>query len=202
MVHRLAPWGDFMEYDIRLGRDVIGKAEVTRQGLYYLFSCRCKLESDTMYRVTVSCGGHHENLGVLVPMGTEFGLDTKGAHIVNGHVPVEQIHGESPVKCGGKLLIIDGGFSKAYQKKTGIAGYTLVANSHGMYLVAHEPFESKEAAIRNESDIFSDFINVEVVMKRLNVADTDQGVEIRESIRQLEDLLRAYEDGILVEKGV
>lgn len=77
MVHRLAPWGDFMEYDIRLGRDVIGKAEVTRQGLYYLFSCRCKLESDTMYRVTVSCGGHHENLGVLVPMGTEFGLDTK-----------------------------------------------------------------------------------------------------------------------------
>lgn len=110
--------------------------------------------------------------------------------------------GERPIKCGGKLLVIDGGFSKAYQSKTGIAGYTLVANSHGMYLVAHEPFESKEAAIRNESDIFSDFINVEIAMKRLNVADTDQGVEIKESIRQLESLLRAYEEGILVEKGV
>ena len=80
--------------------------------------------------------------------------------------------------------------------------YVGVTNSKGMYLVAHEPFESKEAAIRKESDIFSDFINVEIAMKRQNVADTDQGVEIRESIRQLEDLLRAYEEGILVEKGV
>ena len=132
----------------------------------------------------------------------EFGLNEETSHIINGHVPVELKKGERPIKCGGKLLVIDGGFSKAYQSKTGIAGYTLVANSHGMYLVAHEPFESKEAAIRNESDIFSDFFDVEIAMKRLNVADTDQGVEIRESIRQLEDLLRAYEEGILVEKGV
>ena len=85
----------------------------------------------------------------------EFGLDNKEAHIVNGHVPVEQIHGESPIKCGGRLLIIDGGFSRAYQKKTGIAGYTLVCNSRGMRLAAHAHFESAHAAIVNESDLLS-----------------------------------------------
>lgn len=102
-----------------------------------------------------------ENEEVIGSILEEFGLDKADAHIVNGHVPVEQIHGESPIKCGGKLLIIDGGFSKAYQKKTGIAGYTLVCNSRGMRLVAHEPFESTEAAILKESDIFSDSIVVE-----------------------------------------
>ena len=132
----------------------------------------------------------------------EFGLNEETSHIINGHVPVELKKGERPIKGGGKLLVIDGGFSRAYHGKTGIAGYTLVINSYGMYLVAHEPFESKEAAIRKESDIFSNFIDVEISMKRKNIADTDHGVEIRESIRQLENLLRAYEDGILVEKGV
>lgn len=94
-----------------------------------------------------------DNEEVLNRILREFGLDEK-CHIINGHVPVELKKGETPIKCGGKLLIIDGGFSKAYQGKTGIAGYTLVANSHGMTLVAHEPFESAEAAIRKESDIF------------------------------------------------
>ena len=110
--------------------------------------------------------------------------------------------GETPIKCKGKLLIIDGGFSKAYQDKTGIAGYTLVANSHGMRLVAHDPFESKESAIRNESDIFSDSILVETAPRRIRVADTDIGVELRTSITQLETLLKAYHDGVIVEKGV
>ena len=110
--------------------------------------------------------------------------------------------GESPIKCGGKLLIIDGGFSKAYQGKTGIAGYTLVANSHGMRLVAHEPFESTEAAIRRESDIFSDSVILETSNTRISVADTDIGAELRESIHQLEELLQAYRDGILVERDV
>lgn len=130
----------------------------------------------------------------------EFGLDEKYSHIINGHVPVEQKKGESPIKCNGKLLIIDGGFSKPYQDKTGIAGYTLVYNSHGMRLVAHEPFESKAAAIRKETDIFSDSIDVEVSNFRLRVADTDTGYEIREQITRLEELLRAYKDGTLVEK--
>ncbi len=130
----------------------------------------------------------------------EFGLDTVKSHIVNGHVPVELKKGESPVKCGGKLLIIDGGFSKAYQDKTGIAGYTLVANSHGMLLVAHELFESTESAIINESDIISDTIILETSTRRQKIADTDIGAELRESIHQLEELLRAYRDGTIIEK--
>lgn len=130
----------------------------------------------------------------------EFGLHGTDAHIVNGHVPVEQIHGESPIKCGGKLLIIDGGFSKAYQKKTGIAGYTLVCNSRGMRLVAHEPFESAKTAIKNETDIFSDSIVVENFSRRKMVADTDIGKEIQENILCLEELLEAYRDGTLIEE--
>ena len=129
----------------------------------------------------------------------EFGLHGKDSHIVNGHVPVEQIHGESPIKCGGRLLIIDGGFSRAYQKKTGIAGYTLVCNSRGMHLVAHEPFESSRAAIVNESDLFSHSIDVETYLKRKLVADTDVGREIRENIYYLEELLEAYRNGMIME---
>ncbi|MCH5253581.1 MAG: fructose-1,6-bisphosphatase [Lachnospiraceae bacterium] len=130
----------------------------------------------------------------------EFGLDVEKSHIVNGHVPVELKKGDSPIKCGGKLLIIDGGFSKAYQDKTGIAGYTLVVNSYGMRLVAHEPFESAESAIINESDIFSDSIILETSTVRQKIADTDIGAEIRESIHQLERLLQAYWDGSINEK--
>lgn len=130
----------------------------------------------------------------------EFGLDKDKSRIINGHVPVEIKRGETPIKCGGKLLIIDGGFSKAYQEKTGIAGYTLVANSYGMRLVSHEPFTSAEEAVRNESDIFSDTINVETYRERHRVADTDIGVSLRESIYHLEQLLKAYQLGILIEK--
>ncbi len=133
---------------------------------------------------------------------TEFGLDTENSHIVNGHVPVELKKGESPIRCNGKLLIIDGGFSKAYQGKTGIAGYTLVANSHGMRLVAHEPFESTEAAILHESDIFSDSMILETSKTRISVADTDVGAELKESIYQLEELLKAYRNGTIVEKAL
>ncbi len=130
----------------------------------------------------------------------EFGLHDREAHIVNGHVPVEQIHGESPIKCSGRLLIIDGGFSKAYQEKTGIAGYTLVCNSRGMQLVAHEPFESSYAAIVNESDLFSHYIDVETYIRRKMVADTDVGAEIKEQIYYLEELLEAYRDGAIREE--
>lgn len=132
----------------------------------------------------------------------EFGLDESHSHIINGHVPVELKKGETPIKCGGKLLIIDGGFSKAYQGKTGIAGYTLVANSHGMNLVAHKPFESAEAAVREETDIVSDTIIVETAAHRILVSDTDIGDELKESIAHLEKLLDAYRDGTLIEKGL
>ncbi len=131
----------------------------------------------------------------------EFGLDSRYSHIINGHVPVEQKKGESPIKCGGKLMVIDGGFSKAYQGKTGIAGYTLVYNSHGMRLVAHEPFQSTEDAILKETDVYSDSFIVETSAFRLRVADTDTGYELRESIYQLEELLKAYQDGTIIEKS-
>ena len=143
-----------------------------------------------------------DNEEVINRILREFGLDENHSHIVNGHVPVELKKGQSPIKCGGKLLVIDGGFSKAYQDKTGIAGYTLVANSHGMNLVEHMPFESAEAAIRDESDIVSDTIIVETAPHRLRVEDTDIGRELKETIAHLEKLLEAYMNGQMIEKGI
>jgi len=115
-------------------------------------------------------------------------------------VPVETKRGESPVKCGGKLLIIDGGFSKAYQSKTGIAGYTLIYNSYGLLLAAHEPFESVEKAVQDGSDIHSHMMLVHHSNRRITVSDTDIGEEIRENIEDLEKLLRAYREGTIVER--
>ena len=130
----------------------------------------------------------------------EFGLDPMGAHIVNGHVPVKSKNGESPIKCNGKVLVIDGGFSRAYQKETGIAGYTLIYNSYGLLLVAHEPFESKEAAVEKGSDIHSDYMVVKRVLDRRLVADTDIGSELKERVEDLEMLLAAYRSGQVIEK--
>ncbi|MFP3156289.1 fructose-1,6-bisphosphatase [Lachnospiraceae bacterium ZAX-1] len=132
----------------------------------------------------------------------EFGLEEKGSHIINGHIPVESKKGESPVKCHGKLLIIDGGFSKAYQSKTGIAGYTLIYNSYGLLLVAHEPFESVEKAVQDESDIYSDTVLVEHEVKRQTVANTDVGKNLKESIVELKELLDAYREGAIVETAI
>ncbi len=103
------------------------------------------------------------------------------------------------MKCGGKLLIIDGGFSKAYQPKTGIAGYTLIYNSYGLVLAAHEPFESVEKAVSDGNDIVSHTILVQHVVRRKTVADTDNGKVMRENIRDLENLLQAYREGTIVE---
>lgn len=130
----------------------------------------------------------------------EFGLPPEEGHIVNGHVPVKSKSGENPVKCGGKVLVIDGGFSRAYQKETGIAGYTLIYNSYGLILAALEPFESTEAAIEKESDIHSDSIIVRRVSERKLVGDTDVGRELRDKIWDLEMLLAAYTSGAIVEK--
>lgn len=173
---------------------VFGKDKMATFERYFL--------SDKETHVETKCSYYRllNNEQVIDRILTEFGLYPECSHIVNGHVPVEVINGDSPVKCGGKLLIIDGGFSKAYQGKTGIAGYTLVSNSHGMRLVAHEPFESTEAAIVHESDIFSDTTIVETYTMRRRVADTDVGTELRERICQLEDLLKAYLEGVIIEK--
>lgn len=175
------------------GSPVFGKEKMATFERYFIADKEpCQERKNSYYRLL-------EKEEVINHILEEFGLDRE-AHIVNGHVPVEQINGESPIKCGGKLLIIDGGFSKAYQKKTGIAGYTLVCNSRGMRLVAHEPFESMEAAIINESDIFSDSIVVENYPVRKLVADTDIGREIKENIFYLEELLEAYREGTIMER--
>ena len=125
----------------------------------------------------------------------EFGLDDERSHIINGHVPVETRKGQTPIKAGGKVLIIDGGFSKAYHAKTGIAGYTLAIDSHGMWLVEHEQCESKEAAVINETDIVSDTLTVENFDRRMYVEDTDKGRRLREEINELKELLKAYRRG-------
>ena len=141
-----------------------------------------------------------ENEAVADMIMDEFGLEKECRRIVNGHVPVKTKDGESPIKCNGKVLVIDGGFSRAYQKTTGIAGYTLIYNSHGLVLAAHEPFESKEAAIESESDIHSTSTIVKQVADRKMVRDTDEGKVLAEKIKDLEKLLEAYRCGHIAEK--
>ena len=130
----------------------------------------------------------------------EFDLSPEHGHIINGHVPVHQGEGESPVKCNGKVIVIDGGFCKAYQKVTGIAGYTLIYNSYGLILSAHEPFTSKEDAVSKESDIVSNRVSVHYTSKRRLVGDTDTGKALRERIEELMQLLDAYRKGYIKEK--
>lgn len=139
-----------------------------------------------------------DNEEVVNKILVEFGLDCQNGHIVNGHVPVEAKKGESPIRCNGKLLIIDGGFSKAYQPKTGIAGYTLMFNSYGLILAAHEPFESVEKAVQEGSDIYSHTQIVERKVKRMTVADTDIGKKLRENVWDLKQLLEAYRSGKII----
>jgi fructose-1,6-bisphosphatase-3 len=130
----------------------------------------------------------------------EFGLDPDRGHIINGHVPVEVKRGESPVKAGGRLVVIDGGFSKAYQAQTGIAGYTLIFNSHGIVLASHDPFESTQTAIEKELDIHSSPRVIETMPVRLRVRDTDLGRELLERIRRLQSLLEAFRIGLVKER--
>ena len=141
-----------------------------------------------------------ENKEVIERIMNDFGLSGENSHIINGHVPVKKKDGENPIKCGGKVLVIDGGFSRAYQGETGIAGYTLIYNSYGMILAAHEPFESMDAAIKKEKDIHSDSVVVRRVMARKTVGDMDEGGALRERISDLVALLKAYRSGRIKER--
>ena len=129
-----------------------------------------------------------------------FGVTGPNRHIINGHVPVRTTKGENPIKANGKLMVIDGGFSKAYHNETGIAGYTLVYHSLGFQLVQHEPFTSTEDAIKRGTDIKSTTQIVEISNRRMLVADTDIGVELRKQIADLEELLFAYRHGFIKER--
>ncbi len=130
----------------------------------------------------------------------EFGLDPECSHIINGHMPVKSKSGESPIKANGKLIVIDGGFSKAYQGTTGIAGYTLIYNSYGLLLVSHNPFESTQKAIEKEKDIHSTSMVLEKELERKRVKDTDAGKVMKSQIKDLEMLLDAYRLGFVKEQ--
>jgi len=129
-----------------------------------------------------------------------FGIDNPEAIIINGHIPVKIKKGESPIKADGRLILIDGGLSKAYQSETGIAGYTLVSNSHQIFLAEHEPFTSVRDSVKHNADIHSRTIPIRDFARRKKISDTDTGAEIRERIEELEKLLGAYRKGI-IEQG-
>lgn len=148
---------------------------------------------------------HKENYNAYYPFSEQaevcgwilemFGLDPERGHIINGHVPVKIKNGEKPVKAGGKLFVIDGGISKAYQKATGIAGYTLIYDSHSLNLAEHKPF------VAGESEHTPEIHLVERLERRANISDTDKGAELLEQINDLRELLRAYRSGEIKESG-
>lgn len=148
--------------------------------------------------------GHYytlrDNAEVCDMILDEFGVTGEHRHIINGHVPVRTCKGESPIKAGGKLMVIDGGFAKAYHDTTGIAGYTLVYHSRGFQLVQHEPFTSAEDAILNGTDIVSTTQIVEMSRRRMRVRDTDKGRELQEQIDELMELLYAFRHGLIKER--
>ncbi len=132
----------------------------------------------------------------------EFGIEnTENSVIVNGHIPVEKINGENPIKANGKLIVIDGGFSRYYQKTTGIAGYTLTYDSRGLYIVAHEPFVSLQKAIEDNADIKAtiDVQDILATKGQMTIRDTDKGKDLEEQIASLEMLVQAYEYGMIKE---
>ena len=143
-----------------------------------------------------------DNAEVVDAILDEFEVKGEHRHIINGHVPVKTIKGENPIKAGGRLMVIDGGFSKAYQPETGIAGYTLVYHSRGFELVQHEPFSSIEEAVSQGQDIKSTRSLVEMTNHRMHVKDTDIGIELQSQIDDLKELLEAYRAGDLKERNL
>ncbi|MBQ8164895.1 MAG: fructose-1,6-bisphosphatase [Clostridia bacterium] len=175
---------------------VFGKVKMTTFERYFIDDPASHKEKRNPYYLM------RDNEAVCDEIMTDFGLDPSCSHIINGHVPVQVTKGERPVKANGKLFVIDGGFAKAYQKVTGIAGYTLIYNSHGLVLVSHEPFESVEIAVREEKDILSSTVEYHYSKNRILVADTDTGRNIKRSICELEKLLYTYNKGLIKEKIV
>ena len=142
---------------------------------------------------------HYHDAAVCEMLLAEFGLTGDHCHIVNGHVPVKAKKGESPIKGGGKLLVIDGGFSKAYQSTSGIAGYTLIFTSRNMRIVSHQPFAGKRAAISQNHDMTGEVTIIEKMAGRMKVAQTDAGKRLQEQVDSLLMLLQAYRCGAVAE---
>ncbi len=173
---------------------LFGKEEMTTFERYFIEDKKTHREAKNPYYA------YRNDEEVVSKILREFDLDVEESKIINGHVPVKEKLGESPIKCGGRVLVIDGGFAKAYRKDTGIAGYTLIYNSYGLQLVSHQPFESIENAITEENDILSTSIVVERKIDRKRVGDTDIGMELKNQIKELKMLLEAYRKGLIKEK--
>ncbi|MDO4528831.1 MAG: fructose-1,6-bisphosphatase [Lachnospiraceae bacterium] len=173
---------------------VFGKDKMTTFERYFIEDKKTHKEPKNPYYTL------YENEETVDKIFREFGLEGGEPHIINGHVPVIVKKGESPIKCGGKLLVIDGGFSKAYQAQTGNAGYTLIYNSYGLVLAAHPPFETMEKAVLDEISIDSEIVMQHSLGTRKKVADTDTGTELKARVADLEALLKAYRSGLLTEK--
>ncbi len=172
---------------------LFGKSKMATFERYFLEDEEIRREDKGMYYAYLN------NPEIADKILKEFGLPCGEAHIINGHMPVHRLEGESPVKAGGKVIVIDGGFSKAYRGETGIAGYTLTYNSYGLTLTAHEPFVSPEAAIRSNIDIVSRREAAWNTPQRKLVGDTDDGRAITQRITELKSLIHAYRHGEMAE---
>lgn len=172
-----------------------GKEKMTTFERYFIKDTAAHKEKKNFYY------SHLNDVTAIVNILNDFGLNgsSPDTHIINGHIPVHIKDGESPIKCGGKLLMIDGGMSRPIQTQTGIAGYTLIFNSYGLRLIAYEPFSSTENAIEKGSDIHSFTEIIKKTHKRLLIRDTDDGKRIQSSIRDLYKLLDCYASGIIAE---
>ncbi|KZL92087.1 fructose-1,6-bisphosphatase [Clostridium magnum] len=173
---------------------VFGKDRMTTFERYFIDDKSTHYENKNYYYK------YRDNEKIIENILEEFNLDPNTSHMINGHIPVKTKEGESPIKANGKLLVIDGGFCKAYQPQTGIAGYTLIYNSYGLLLTSHGPFSAIKNAVKEDSDILSSTIILEHVVKRKRVADTDMGIELRKQIADLEKLLIAYRKGLIKEE--
>ena len=172
---------------------LFGKEKMTTFERYFIDDTKTHYEKKDPYYF------YRDNAEICNKILYEFDLDPNESHIINGHVPVKKKDGENPINAGGKLIVIDGGFSKAYHSKTGIAGYTLIYNSFGLQLVSHELFESTEKAIAEEKDILSSTVIFEKAVKRKRVGDTDIGAELKRQLHELKLLLLAYKKGLIKE---
>ena len=172
---------------------LFGKDKMTTFERLYVAEKETHIEKKNLYYE------QRDNVELSHKILKEFGLDPKKGHIINGHTPVKEKIGENPLKADGKLIVIDGGFSKAYQNTTGLAGYTLLYNSFGMQLVSHQPFTSRQDAIENEKDIVSTRRIVDKELERKTVRQTDVGKKLTQQVTDLHQLLRAYKSGEIVE---